>query len=539
MKRCFLILAVMVFCLAVTAQERSSVTITEKGQQYYIHTVAKGEGLYRISKTYEVTIDEIVSSNPHLATESLKAGEALRIPLKQQATEEEQPRQTAPKTNNKGQIEHTIQPKETLYGISKKYDVTMEAIIALNPEVAAKMPIGGVLIIPSKTPEAENSGETTKQEPENTGKVNNQEQESNNTQTDSETDDSFTQTSVNNDIPLRIAYLLPFMTQSSRPDYKFSDFYQGALLAIKEAADNGIRMEVYTYDTDKTTLKTQQVVQEPNLQNCDLIIGPAYPNQIQPVSDFAYQYHINTVIPFTNKVSDLSINPYLIQFNTDIQTQQETLANYIDKNEKRAKIIVIRTAGQLHENNQLLVNQLKAKKISCVEIPAQEFVNREVLTDKLSADSKNLILVDAGKFSEAKDWITLIGQLGATYNITLIGDYGWLNFAQEIPTPMIFVSLFNSGQNEAAYNEAYSNYYGEQNSNSFPRYDMLGYDITRYFIQCLLTTSAATLNDELQSHTYHGLICSPKYQRANSMSGFMNKQVYVLQSKQGQITVLE
>ncbi len=546
MRNFLIILSLFIVFLTISAQERSSITITEKGKTYYLHTVAKGEGLYRISKTYEVTIDDIVTANPHLATESLKAGESIKIP-KIRIEKEEKDNITAIKTNNNGQIEHIIQPKETLYGISKRYDVTMEAIIALNPEVAAKMPIGGKLIIPQK--ETENSDDNNQQQTSiDTSTVTTYEVEIKQNIQDEEVEIEHQNnshnafefaSSYNSEIPLRIAYLLPFMTQSSKPDYKFTDFYQGALIALKEVADHGIKIEVYTFDTDKTSIKAQQVVQEQTLLNCDLIIGPAYPNQIQPVADFAYQHRINTIIPFTNKVSDISINPYLIQFNADDQSQQEYLAAYIAKNEKKAKITIIRTSTGLSGQVQDFVNALKDKKISFNDIPQQEYANRDILADKLSKTEKNLIYIDASRFSDAKEWIKLVGQLGATYNITLIGDYGWLNYATEIPTPMILVSMFLPEQNAEEYNAAYLKYYGNLPAKSMPQYDKLGYDITRYFIYNLIQNSSTQINDNLTLQNYQGLITSPQYERKSSMSGFMNQKVYILQSIQGQISILE
>ena len=523
MKHLIIIASFLFTTLFACAQERSSVTVTEKGKSFYVHTVAKGEGLYRISKIYDVTIDEIVNVNPHLANESLKAGEAIKIPYKVVVGDGQPAEQ---KVNSNGQIEHVIQPKETLYGISKKYDVSMEAIVALNPEVATSMPIGGTLIIPGKqqTPAAADNKPAE-------------------TATEQRADDDFNDMALaadSTDVPIRIAYLLPFMTQSNRPDYKFTEFYQGALLAIKEASDAGIRLEVFTYDTDKTTLKAEQVAQENDLKTCDLIIGPAYPNQIQPVAELAFQNHIHTLIPFTNKVNDLSINPYLIQFNADNDSQQEALVAYLQKNEQRSNFVIIRTGQHLTDNTRNLAERLAELKITYSELPAAEFPSREALTEKLNANKKNIIIIDAARFSDTKDWLTALGMLGATYNICLIGDYGWLNYSSEIPVPMLFTSLFAPlGADNGIYESAYKKYFGELPPATYPQYDKLGYDMTRFFIRCLSSGNASDLKTSLPQARYGGLITAPEYSRQDDASGFMNRRIFILQARQGNVTIIE
>ena len=44
------------------------------------HTVANGETLYRISKNYGITAEQILQLNPGLTADNLKAGSVIRIP---------------------------------------------------------------------------------------------------------------------------------------------------------------------------------------------------------------------------------------------------------------------------------------------------------------------------------------------------------------------------------------------------------------------------------------------------------------------------
>jgi peptidoglycan DL-endopeptidase LytE len=110
-------------------------------KNYIKHTIEKGDNLTEISKKYNVTVKEIKELNPNL-TSVLQLKTVIKIPQ-----EENQNR----KAESKKRI-HDVQAKETLYGISKKYKVTIEDIkkanIALEKQALA---MGMKLDIPADT----------------------------------------------------------------------------------------------------------------------------------------------------------------------------------------------------------------------------------------------------------------------------------------------------------------------------------------------------------------------------------------------------
>ncbi len=100
----------------------------------FSHTIEKGQSLYSIAAMYKVTVDDIVRLNPG-AQEKIYAGNTLRIP---QSNELQQT-----------QFFHTIEPKETLYQLTKKYRVSAKDIIDANPGLSASnFKIGEVIVIP-------------------------------------------------------------------------------------------------------------------------------------------------------------------------------------------------------------------------------------------------------------------------------------------------------------------------------------------------------------------------------------------------------
>ncbi|NDK56653.1 LysM peptidoglycan-binding domain-containing protein [Pontibacter sp. BT213] len=54
--------------------------------------------------------------------------------------------------NGKFFVKHKVEPKETLYALSRKYGVPVAQIVESNPAVEASIKIGQVVLIPSKAP---------------------------------------------------------------------------------------------------------------------------------------------------------------------------------------------------------------------------------------------------------------------------------------------------------------------------------------------------------------------------------------------------
>ena len=112
--------------------------------EYRTHTVQKGETLYGIGKNYGLSEQELFLVNPNLNGASIKEGDIVVIPAKKIA---------APQVINRidsNYVKHQVQPKETLYGLSKRYGISIDEILKENPKVASGLEIGMVVFIPKK-----------------------------------------------------------------------------------------------------------------------------------------------------------------------------------------------------------------------------------------------------------------------------------------------------------------------------------------------------------------------------------------------------
>ena len=107
LKRTLLLTAATLCIFVMQAQTTSYPTDTIKGKIFYRYPVQRGEGLYRISKNFGVSQEDIVKHNPELQNSGLKFGQTILIPVVMQ-------------TDSSNYIVHELQPKETKYGIARQ-----------------------------------------------------------------------------------------------------------------------------------------------------------------------------------------------------------------------------------------------------------------------------------------------------------------------------------------------------------------------------------------------------------------------------------
>ena len=110
------------------------------GQNYDKHRVENGETISQIAQKYNVTPYAIYQLNPD-AQSGLNPSSILLIPKKSVVSKAVATSKT-----------HLIEPKETLFGIAKKYAISDEALKQANPNLEKEgLQIGQTLDIPSNT----------------------------------------------------------------------------------------------------------------------------------------------------------------------------------------------------------------------------------------------------------------------------------------------------------------------------------------------------------------------------------------------------
>lgn len=114
-------------------------------EKYIKHTISKGENLTIIAKKYGLKPKDIIKANPN-APKILKLNSVLLIPNTNQSATIKPNEAVANTTPGL----HEVQAKETLWGISKKYNISVEDLKKANPLLETEgLKIGQQITIPS------------------------------------------------------------------------------------------------------------------------------------------------------------------------------------------------------------------------------------------------------------------------------------------------------------------------------------------------------------------------------------------------------
>ncbi|PBJ06823.1 peptidoglycan endopeptidase [Flavobacterium sp. ACN6] len=114
------------------------------------HEVAAKETLWGISKKYNVSVDDLKKANPLLESEGLKIGQQIVIPSNSStvASLNEKTIESTPEiVSTNVELYREVKSKETKYGISKEYGITVAELERQNPSIKGKVPVGYLLKI--------------------------------------------------------------------------------------------------------------------------------------------------------------------------------------------------------------------------------------------------------------------------------------------------------------------------------------------------------------------------------------------------------
>lgn len=494
-------------------------------QTNHIHTVEAKQTLYSISKMYSVSIDTLLALNPS-AIQGIKIGQKLII-KKQNTTPNittttQQIQAPTPQHNTTNNITHTVKPKETLYSISKQYNIAIHQLIEQNPTLKDGLKAGTTIIIQKETPTTNNIQNT-----DNTNKSDNT-QKSDKTNTPNKFDKTnIFNKSENKSSTLNIAYLLPLIAENTNEEkntQRFIEFYRGAILALNDAKKEGLSANIYTYNLPKDTLKIDSILQQLNDKQIDILIGPAYSEQLNKVLTYTKQHNITTIVPFSSKIDTTLYHPKLIQFNP----QQDSLFTTVLKNtfeHRNLQYILARFPNCQNKGNQF-INQLSKlltennKQHTNITITPKHI---DSLVSKITPDTTILILGS----TRINDITPILDSL-TNYqlpNLQVWGFEEWgTNTLKKYPQT-IYYSLFYPNETEEYINN-YKKYFGTRQQTVGVKYDLLGYDLTTLALKGINTTNTTTLTIKPQTPNINYLQSTPHLQYIDNR--WLNTNYYLL-----------
>lgn len=535
MKRVALLL--ISICLWVVVYGQNYPTVERNGRQYYVYTVQRGDGLYSIAKKFNVKQSELYDANAGL-TESIKEGQKLYIPTRNKVTKSQEaktqhivaqgetPSMIAKMYNitldsllrNNPQIrrgmiypgdtlvisraqniekkagtavrtaiaENEVSPEtivvakgETLYSISKKYNIAIHDIIDLNPAVEEGLKAGMTLRLKKEEPKKEvKPEEKTTTVADNSKEADNQ-AVAENEEKNGDDEPAVVVTADKN--AMKIAYILP-LSKGGKAESMFVEFYRGALLALDRARmDNAIEkdIEVWTYDTKGEQAVLDSILRLEDLKKVDVIVGPGYTNELEAVLRFAKANKKMIVVPFSSKIEKSWYFDKLYQFNPAQEwwwerSLRQELANNVDK-------VIIGYCGRNDKGQSFgntTANMLRQKGIPYVNVEMSAGNVDSIV--RAEAKGNTVLLLASNSGPEVRGIVEKMAESPMS-NVTIWGFGRWGNSIIKKYNRTLYGSLFYYAEDET-YESSYQTLYNFKATGIDVRYDLLGYDITTFVV---------------------------------------------------------
>jgi len=107
------------------------------------YIIMAGDTYYRLAIKYNTTVQAIIAANPTVNPNMLMIGQRICIPSTP----------VPPTTCPAGTTPYTIRAGDTFYSIARRYNISLDALIAANPGVDPdRLFIGQVICLPGATP---------------------------------------------------------------------------------------------------------------------------------------------------------------------------------------------------------------------------------------------------------------------------------------------------------------------------------------------------------------------------------------------------
>lgn len=600
-----LIALVLLFSIGVqnlNAQKLPYETVTVDGREYYKYSVQPGEGLYAISRTFSVTVAEILRSNPG-ANSGLQSGQQLLIPVgaNDQTAQSQQPQQqqSSPADQNIN-FKHTVISGETVYSISKMYNTTVDEIYRLNPGSKETLSIGQVLTIPQRRVISEVKEEnyryhtilpketmysvsrTYSLRPDDIMAANpgltvetfqigktiripffesyevivpfdpgatsasvsrQQEQEANQLLTQREP-------SQRVDI-IKIGLLLPFLDETGGAHLRLQEYYEGFALATLEMKNRGADLELYVFEIGKgnDTKKLESLLQTMEMQELDLIIGGVNDAQIRTLSDFSKANNVKYVVPFSQSNGEVLNNGNIFQVNPLPKSLIDKTSRAFIQTFKNDNIIFV-SGGQNDKMDLLaqLQSDLRSNNIRYETISATSTLNSTLLA-LLNSSRDNVIVPTSGDLNTLQQIIDELNELkeeNPDFRIRLFGYPEWQTYSNLIPEyhkfgTYIYSSFFvdKNSPEAKAFQSNFRKWYGRDLMETNPGYGMWGYDTGLFFITAM-ERYGVNFEQNIDQIRVNSIQFPFRFERLNNWGGFFNMGLYfVYYDPNGQIIKMD
>lgn len=542
------------------------------------HVVKSGESVYGIAKAYGITESQLLTANPSISN-GVKAGDELLIP------------QTPASINPEGIFYHTIEKGETLYGVAKKYNTTIENLMELNPGISGTNFRAGeaIKVKPNTTKDIVITREIIQFEPYKVQKgdtyqsiaqahginVNQlkevnpdisdrdlkngkiiyipktvQDQQTVNTSllSEQQLEESYSDRlddvydavhSPNHDNSIDIAIMLPFqleMSNRSRNADNYIEFYNGFYMGLSEIGDRINKpLNINVYDTKNSIATTDSILHLEALLSNDIIIAPSEDDQLRKIMRFGRDNNINVLNCFATHSDDYINNPRAMQVNIPSSYMNAEIKDMLDTKFKDYVLVFLfdiqEPAKDIYDE---ILNHAQATNHQNITLTVSADFTGKTISRYLEPGSNYLFIPSNGKESFFNSFATGLREakdMRYDCELELLGHPEYTMYIKKYKEEFMALDTY-----------IYSRFYLPDNDQvaAFNRSytSMFGSEPTNstpnmsvFGYDTSLFIANALINDVepgSKESKFNGIQTNFNFERANNWAGFINRSVRII-----------
>ncbi len=555
-----------------------------EGQRYLVHVVEKGHTLFAISKKYSTTIDVLLEHNPG-ARDGLSIGEEILIPEK--GVDRKAARDNPPEISGQ-YLEHVVERRETLFAISRKYNIDVNSILEHNPEANEGLKPGQVLRIftgdiPVDDPVAiqpaqHDSLMTHHVKPgetfysiARTYEVSIDSLKLLNNLRDTlpqgvvlripkYTDEYLAQRDTMKIVqPLltgsrntyNVGLMLPFSTaiqDSLLKDYNptqplqlytltriAAEMYRGVQLAVDSLVQSGLQVELFVHDVSDDLIVLDDLLKDPIMKKLHLIIGPLHRESFEMVSKWAAPLGITVVAPVPNqRLQTRYSGSYIVHSNA--MQQVRFLSRYVAKMHFTDNVVVVDSDKfKDHDFVQAFIDSYQSPMGDGITLPVVKLdkFGIDPVKNKLQENRRNIVVVPSTDLGFVSDFMNRLSNVKSSeYDIQVIGMEKWQDYHN---IDMVYKNRFKltvpsstflnfEQESTQSFIDLYRKQYEQEPGSD--GYAFLGFDVAWYFLSNLLK-HGLDFPQHLNALEHNGIHLGFRFDPQPNAT--INRHIYLLQ----------
>ncbi|HMH34713.1 MAG TPA: hypothetical protein VK543_16870 [Puia sp.] len=211
------------------------------------------------------------------------------------------------------------------------------------------------------------------------------------------------------------------------------EFYEGLSLAVDSLQTEKVNLDVHIYDTRSATQSIGQVLESPDFQETELMIGHVIPSELRELATVAAQKKIPFInVNFPND-GGITNNPDFVILNSTLKTHCEGIYKFIQRNYATSTIYVLTKKGTQEDRLKNYFTEIEKNTASVAlklkYVLLQEPFDVSQLVPYLDSLHRTICIVGSLDENFGKNICSQLASVNKTYATKIFGMPTWDNIA--------------------------------------------------------------------------------------------------------------